>query len=536
MFLPKKTSPDEIERMSREIEALRVAVAERDDQIGKLAELVRKAEQTIKRQQETIEDLVRRLYGRSSERLDPNQSLMDGVLIDGQSEVPAPDAPQVDPGQEKTEGKKKRPNHKGRRPLPEHLPREERIIEIPEEEKVCPESGMPRQFMGYEETEKLEYAPETLKVIVIKREKYGSPVGAEEEGVVIAERPESAVECMAETGMLAHVAVAKYEDHQPLYRLERVFAREGVHVSRKTMAGWLTKTAVAVTPIVDEMVRRILAGPVVHHDDTPVQMLDPGAGKTKKTRLWISVGGDHAQYVHFMFTTNRSKDGPVDFFRDYQGYLMGDQYPGYEQICKDEEVWRLSCWAHARRAFDKAKSTHPRDATEILTMIRTLYMIERDAKEMDPDERHRMRQERSVPQLERIRVRLEEMRPTFLPSDRMTKAINYVLERWESFTRYTCAPHLPIDNNVAERGIRSVAVGRKNWLFLGSENGGKTAAILMSLIGTTHRLGINAWAYLKDVLDRIPHTTDDQIASLLPDIWFENHPDAACRAHGPWDE
>jgi len=491
--------------------------AELTAQVAELCTVIKTLQGTIEKQQCTINDLLRRLYGRRSEKLNPDQILMDELMIGAESFAQeaaiVPELPEVEP---KRRG---RSRHHGRKPFPEHLPHEEIIISVPEEEKICQESGLPRRLIGYEESKKLEYVPETLKVIVFKREKWGSPLGAEEEGVVIAPRPAAAVECMAGPGLVAHVAVSKFEDRLPLYRRERIFGREGVDVSRKTMAGWLCGLAQAVTPIVSEMARRILCGTLVHHDDTPVKMLDPGAGKTKETRLWAAIGGDNQQYVHFEFTKSRNKDGPVEFFKNYQGRLMCDEYGGYEGICARDDVEGLSCWAHGRRYFDKAKLAYPLEATEMLVMIQQLYRVEREHKESTDAQRHIARQEQSVPQLMRIYDWLIERRSVWLPKSPMATASEYVLKRWDCFTRYTEDPTSPIDNNVAERAIRAVAVGRKNWLFLGSENGGHTAATLMSLIGTCHHLGMNAWAYLNDVQSRLPNTSEADIPTLLPDVW-----------------
>ena len=513
--------------MTFAIENMTTALAERDAQIAELSRLVQSLQATIQRQQVTINDLIRMLYGKRSEKLDPNQILMESLIIDATGAA-SPDTQLIPaPVAEEPTTPKRKSQHRGRVPFPEHLPHEEVIIPVAEEDKVCPESGEPRQFMGYEESKKLDYVPETLKVVVYKREKWGSPVGAEEEGVVTAPRPEAAVECMADTGLLAQVVISKFEDHLPLYRQERVFARQGVAVTRQTMAGWACGVANAVRPVVRLMRSRILDGPYVHHDDTPVKMLDPGAGKTKETRLWVAVGGDQQQYVHFEFTTNRSNDGPVRFFRDYVGHLMCDEYSGYSAVCgEDSQVIGLSCWAHARRYFDKAKLVESEAATRILAMIAQLYHIESLYREKGLDDLGRARIEQSRPQLERIKEALEADRQKWLPQSPMAKATEYVLKRWDAFTRYTTNPVLPIDNNAAERAVRAVAIGRKNWLFLGSENGGDTAAILMSIIGTAHHLGMNSWMYLNDVLKRLPSTPEDQLDQLLPDVWLSNNPKA----------
>jgi transposase len=493
--------------------------AELQAQNGELADMIRKLQGTIEKQQATINDLLRRLYGRKSERLDPNQTLMDDVLIEtlGEGATEEPEIASELPWLSKPKGKAKR---NGRLELPEHLPHEEIIIPATEEQKTCPESGEPRRLIGYEESKKLDYVPETLKVLVIKREKWGSPMGSEEAGVITAEKPSEAVpRCLAANGLLAHVAVSKFEDHQPLYRQERIFGRQNVPVSRKTMSDWLKGLSDALEPLETELCRRILAGNLVHHDDTPVNMLDPGAGKTKETRLWAALGGDRCQYVHFSFTRTRNKDGPEQFFRGYQGYIMCDEYGGYRSILNREGVTGLSCWAHARRRYDKAKLSKPAEAVEMLVMISELYKIEEQYRHAPEDVLLTVRRERSVSQLERIHEWVLEHQEQWLPKSPMAQAGQYVLNHWKGLKRYAESGDLPIDNNPVEQLIRQVAIGRKNWLFLGSETGGETAARLMSLIGTCHHLKINAWAYLKDVLDRLPDHPAERIGELLPDEW-----------------
>jgi len=474
---------------------------------------------TIERMQQQMEDLLRRLYGRRSEKLDINQLLMDGLILDADGEAQAPEPP---PPAESPVKARRKSKHQGRRPLPDHLPRNEIIVAVPEEEKICPTTGKLRPFIGYEDSEKLEYIPETLQVNVYRREKYGSPMGAEENGVFTAALPPTVVaRCSADTGMLAHVAVAKFDGHLPLYRQERILLRQGVEVSRKTMAGWLRGAAVGLSGLWDLLAEQILDSGVVGHDDTPVKMLDPGAGKTKKTRLWVAVSGAGPPLVHFSFSLSRHQKAPIDFFKDYTGALICDDYAGYPNV---DCGWLLYCWAHARRYVEKAKTVEPAFATQVLLEIAQLYRIERRIRDASEDERRDVRKTESVQQLDTIFALLKSR--TFRPKSPMQKAIAYILDNRKGLTHFTEDPRLPLDNNAAERAIRRVAIGRKNWLFLGSETGGHTAAILMSLLGTCWANRVNAWAYLKDVLDRMPSTPEDQLEQLLPHVWIEQHPEA----------
>jgi hypothetical protein len=315
--------------------------------------------------------------------------------------------------------------------------------------------------------------------------------------------------------------VAKFDDHLPLYRQERILLRQGVEVSRKTMAGWLRGMAAGLSRLSDLIAEQILASGVVGHDDTPVKMLDPGAGKTKKTRLWVAVSGAGPPLVHFSFSLSRHQKAPINFFRGYDGDVICDDYAGYPNVdCRR----LLYCWAHARRYVEKAKNVEPAFATEVLLEIAQLYRIEKRIRDASEEERRRVRQSQSVEQLDKIFALLESR--TFRPKSPMQKAIEYILDNREGLRYFAEDPRLPIDNNAAERAIRRVAIGRKNWLFLGSETGGRTAAILMSLLGTCWANRVNAWAYLKDVLDRMPSTPEDQLQQLLPHNWIEDHPEA----------
>jgi transposase len=505
--------------MAAALEILREEVRKKDELIVGLEGQIKRQQAMIERMQQQLEELLRRTYGRRSEKLDVNQLLMEGLILDADGEGRVQEEPEAPPPATPTRRRKKKG---GRRPLPEHLPRQEIIVPVPEEEKICPLTGKERPFIGYEQSEKLEYVPETLRVNVYKREKYGSPMGAEENGVLTAPvLPAVVSKCLADTGLLAHVAVAKFDDHLPLYRQERQLLRQGVEISRQTMASWLGQMGRGLRCLGELLGDLVLQSGVVHHDDTPVKMLDPGAGKTKETRLWVAVSGAGPPLVHFSFSTDRKQHTPIDFFEGYSGALMCDEYAGYVNVdCAD----LLSCWAHARRYVEKAQTTEPAFATEVLLEIARLYRIEERIAEASDDERLRTRQAESRPQLGVIFSLLESRE--FLPQSPMRKAAQYILNHRKRLSRFVEDPRLPIDNNVAERAIRRVAIGRKNWLFLGSETGGQTAATLMSLLGTCWANRVNGWAYLKDVLDRLPTHPEDRREELLPHLWIENHPAA----------
>jgi len=508
-----------LETLCEEVRKKNEVIGQKEQIIGRLDEQIKRMQTTIERQQEQMDDLLRRLYGRRSEKLDINQLLMEGMILNADGEGAPPPSPPVSEKPPPTPRKRKA---NGRRPLPDHLPRHEIIIPVSEEEKICPVTGKERPFIGYEESEKLEYIPETLRVNVYKREKFGSLMGSEENGVLTAPLPPAVVErCLADTGLLAQVAVAKFDDHLPLYRQERILLRQGVEVSRKTMAGWLGQLGMKLEPLRDLLGGLILGSGVVGHDDTPVKMLDPGAGKTKETRLWVTVSGAGPPLVHFSFSLDRKQQTPIDFFKGYTGALMCDEYAGYANV---DCGCLLSCWAHARRYVEKAKTVEPAFATDALLQIAGLYRIEKRIKEAPAEERLRVRQTESLDQLNVVFDLLASRE--FRPQSPMHKAAHYVLNNREQLTCFTEDPRFPIDNNGAERAIRRVAIGRKNWLFLGSETGGQTAAVLMSLLGTCWANQINAWAYMKDLLDQMPSHPEERREELLPHIWINNHPEA----------
>jgi len=320
--------------------------------------------------------------------------------------------------------------------------------------------------------------------------------------------------------MLAHVAVSKFDDHLPLYRLEKMLSRQGVLVSRKTMAGWLAALAQGLRPLAQLTKQLILESGVIYHDDTPVKMLDPGMGKTKETRLWVAASGSGPPLIHFAFSTSREQKLPIDFFSGYQGAVMCDEYAGYRNIdCQT----LLSCWAHARRYLENAKQLEPLFVAEALLGIAGLYKIEKESKDLSAPERQSLRLEKSQPVLEKLFRHLESK--TFRPGSPVSKAQGYILGHRKGLSAYIKDGRFPIDNNVAERAIRRVAIGRKNWLFLGSENGGESAAILMTLLGSCWANQINAFTYLKDIIERLPSHPKDRLEELLAPQWIVAHPE-----------
>jgi transposase len=289
------------------------------------------------------------------------------------------------------------------------------------------------------------------------------------------------------------------------------------------MCDWMRECADLVSPLYELMKQRVLASKAVQTDDTPVPVLDPDLPRTRTGRIWTYVGDDEHPYTVYDYTPNRSRDGPEAFLEEFRGYLQADAYSGYDHFYKEPErgIVEVACWAHSRRRYYEAQSSDLMRSTVMLAYIRLLYDVEREAREqkLKGAARSALRQEKSKPILEDIRTYLEREQPQVLPKSPEGEAVAYTLSNWKALTRYSDDGDLEIDNNGAERSLRGLAVGRKNWMFLGSDNGGRTAAVLTSLIATSKRLGVNPFAYLRDIFERISRHPQTRLAELLPDKW-----------------
>ena len=491
-------------------------------QIDELTHVIEGKDRTIRTQQNRLNDLIKRIYGRKSEKLNPDQFVFEEVVLEAQKARPAKEEPQIDPQvKEQIVREHIRRNHPGRRPLPEHIERIEHYLDVDEKDKYT-KDGKERPLIGVDITEKLDYQPCVFVVNRYIRPKYGADDDIEGCGVKQHPPADGPIDkCLAESGLLAHVITEKYEHHTPLYRQELKFERLGIDISRKTMAGWMVRCAEGLKPLYERMLEEILGYDIVLNDDTPVNMLDPGKGKTKQTRLWCTLGGENLKYTMYNFTLGRGREGPLEFFKGYQGYFMSDALASYDELFRTEDICSLACWAHTRRYFIKAQDTSPKEATKVLVMIKELYKIEKAIKKDSADVRLKVRTKKSRPQLARIFRWLRKNKRAHLPQSPMNQAIRYALNIRKRLTPYTKDGRLPIDNNLAENDIRPIALGRKNWMFLGSENGGHAAAILMTFCTTCRKLKINTWAYLQDVLQRINTHPMSKIDELLPDHWKE---------------
>jgi transposase len=320
------------------------------------------------------------------------------------------------------------------------------------------------------------------------------------------------------------VLTSKYGDHLPLHRLEAIFQRHGVTLARSTLCDWVGECATLLTPLVQEMHRQILLSPKIHTDDTPVTARN-GSGKEKhKGYLWAYIG--LGPNVVFDYTSGHSREGPLRFLGDYAGYVQADAYNGYDALFAKGRATEVACWAHTRRKFFDAQGSDPARATEMLVLIGDLYEIEARAKEknLTREQIPALRQKESQPILEVIEKRLALWGPQVLPKSPLGQAIGYAQGQWQALNRYLDDGVLDIDNNLAERTLRMVAVGRKNWLFVGHDNGGHRAAIIYSLVARCKLCGIDPFAYFRDVLERISTHPASRIAELLPRNWKPSRP------------
>jgi hypothetical protein len=313
------------------------------------------------------------------------------------------------------------------------------------------------------------------------------------------------------------VIVSKLADHLPLYRLENIFDRQGVSIARSTMCAWMLSVSLLVKPLVDLMIDRVRQSKSIHTDDTRVPVM--AEGRCRSGRIWVYIGDGPSPYIVFDYTPDHTRAGPHRFLADYKGYLQADAFSGYDGIYHKGNVIEVACWAHARRKFFDAKDTDSRRAAEMLEMIRRLYAIEHIGRLLAPEARHALRQQRSIPLLGQIKAWLDTEKQLVLPRSPMAGAINYTLNQWDALCRYTEQPYLNIDNNAAERALKPVAIGRKNWLFAGHDQAGQSHARLWSLIASAQRHGLDPQKYLRSVLAKIGQTKLSELDQFLPDVW-----------------
>ncbi|KUZ98305.1 transposase [Burkholderia ubonensis] len=493
---------------------------ERDARIGHLEDVVeshKAASATAKAEIEHLKLLIAKLrrmqFGRSSEKLDRQIEQLELRLEELEADEGA--APIEIPKATRTA-----PEQAPRKPLPEHLPREI-LTYWPESGETCTACGGPMRQLGEDVSEQLEYVPASFRVIRHVRPKLACTCC---DHIAQAAAPSRPIERgLAGPGLLAHVLVAKFADHLPLYRQSVIYAREGVDLDRSLLAKWVGHGANLLRPLVDALRRHVMAATKLHADDTPVPVLAPGNGKTKTGRLWVYVRDDRNSAdmtppaVWFTYTPDRKSIHPQQHLQPFNGTLQADAYGGYQAIYETGQVTEAACWAHARRQFYELHAARPNALnTEALERIGALYKIEEAIRGKPPDERRAYRQTHARPLLEQFHTWLSATLETLSRKSDTSRAILYALNRWEALTRYCDDGQLEIDNLPVERALRGVAIGRRNYLFAGADSGGERAAAIYSLIGTAKLNGIDPEAYLRHVLARIADHPINRIDDLLP--------------------
>ena len=458
-----------------------------------------------------IARLRRMQFGRKSEKLDSQIEQLEFKLEELQTEEAATEAKAPLP----------KPTRQPsiRKPLPAHLPRQTET-HLPETES-CPECGGNLAYLGEDVSEQLEYVPASFRVIRHVRPKLAC-TGCDH----IAQAPAPSrpiVRGLAGPGLLAHVLVAKFCDHLPLYRQSVIYAREGVDLDRSLLADWVGASSALLDPLIEAVRRHVMAGAKLHADDTPVPVLAPGNGKTKTGRLWTYVRDDRPAAstvppaVWFAYTPDRKGEHPQTHLKKFAGTLQADAYAGFNAIYQMGRIQEAACWAHARRKFYDLHVARPSTLTaEALRRIGELYAIETTIRGKPPDERRRMREQQAKPLLADFEAWLKATMVRLSTKSDTTAAILYALNRWAALTRYCNDGTLEIDNSAAERALRGVAIGRRNYLFAGADSGGERAAAIYTLVGTAKLNSIDPEAYLRHVLGCIADHPINRIEELLP--------------------
>lgn len=515
----------QLEELPQDADALRQVVQTRDAEIRMLRLVVQKLKLQLVRRNRII-------FGSASERFADGTpgaqgSLLEGEVLDGIGPL-KPDATAVSPA-----GNTAANDKSVDRSLPAHLPREPQVHrpdvtsahqDAQGQPCGCGECGGRLREIGRDVSEQLEYVPGRFKVVRHVRPKLAC-MGCQR--VFQAAAPSRPIaRGLPGPALLAHVMVSKYCDHQPLYRLSGIFARDGVDLDRSTLCGWVDKGDALIDPLVAAVRRYVMANDKIHGDDTPVKVLAPGTGKTRTGRLWVYVRDDRPAgdtsppAAWFAYSPDRGGEHPQDHLRGFRGALQADAYAGWPKLYATGQVREVACWAHARRPWWELFLDSKRDpdslAAEALRRIRALYDIEGEIRGQPPEVRRAQRQARAGPLLAALRNWLEKLLPRVSAKSEIAQAIRYSLARWRALTRYVDDGRLEMDNNAAERALRGVSLGRKNFLFMGSDAGGERAAAFYSLVETAKLNGLDPEAYLREVFTRIAEHPINRIDELLP--------------------
>jgi transposase len=414
-----------------------------------------------------------------------------------------------------------------RKPDFDRLPQIRIEHDVPEADKVCDQCGAAKARIGEDEARLLQFVPARFELHVHVLPKYACSCCRD--SVVSPEPPQRPVNgCIAGAGVLAAVVVSKFAEHLPLYRFEDISTRYGLYLPRSTLSYWVRYVADLVKPLYQLQKELVQTATAIWTDDTFVTVLHDDEPRSRKGRFWAYIGPSSLPYDVYDFTEDRKRDGPSRFLKGFRGYLQADAFSGYDAIYVGSggQILELACWAHARRKFYEARSSSPAEASLIIEVIRRLYEVEDRARPLDDDARRVLLQTESVPILNRLRDELQRLSVKLLPKSALAQAVTYALNQWQALCRYTEDGRLTIDNNISERRLRDQAIGRKNWMFLGSVEAGPRAAVLCTIIAGAKRHRLEPWAYLHDVILQLSvDASPGVVANLLPDRWAAAHPE-----------
>lgn len=502
----------------QQVEDLQAAL----DEAGKLHDqAVQEHEQLVEELRRQLELYRRYVFGPRRERLieAPGQGHL--FELDGTESVALPPEP---PAREP--GSPARPR-RSRKPDYDRLPQVRIPHDVPEADKVCTHCGEAKTCIGEDEARVLNFVPAHFELQIHVLPKYACSHCRD--GVVAPEGPSRPLSgCIAGAGLLAEVVVSKFAEHMPHYRFEDISTRYGLYLPRSTLCDWVRNVANLLKPLYELEKELVQTSPVIWTDDTHVTVLGGVEPGSHKGRFWVYIGHVVAPYDVYDFTEDRKRDGPSRFLANYTGYLQADAFSGYDGIYAGSagKILEVACWAHARRKFFEAQSSSPAEASLIVQIIRRLYEVEDRARPLDDDARRAMRQTEALPILGRLREELVRLSSKLLPKSALAQAVTYALNQWQALCRYTEDGRLNIDNNVSERRLRDQAIGRKNWMFLGSDEAGPRAAVLCTIIAGAKRHRLEPWAYLHDVILQLSvDANPESLVRLLPDRWAVAHPE-----------
>lgn len=489
-----------------------------------LKDLIIQQARLIEKLQRQVENLSRHVYGRRSEKLAPldeaQGQLFDELIPAAPGEPPAEPPAKPPPGP----SKQRRNAGSSRGSVPPNLPRLERHHRL-DAVPTCKSCGKDAREIGQKETEMLDYLPASWYVIRDVTHSYACGCG---DTIVSADAPQRPIiGGLPGPGALAHVLASKYADHLPLHRQEGILQRHGIEISRSVLCGWVKSSAELLMPIYVALRTALLQLDYIGFDATPVKVQEKGRGRTHRGTFWAYRGGGPQAIVVFEYSRQHNRDGPTTFLNEFKGYVQADAHPVYDAVYKNGRV-EVGCWSHARRGFEKIVANSRRKsglhAEVALAQIQGLFQVEREASDsnLDATARHALRQSRSRPILEKMRLWIDEMLKVTAPRTALGESLAYLNNHWQALIRFLEDGRLEIHNNLVEQELRSVAVGRKNWTFFGNEYGAEWAAVIYTLVATCRRADVDPFLYLRDVLERISDHPASKIDQLFPRQWKEN--------------